>query len=413
LGNKRHPEVERALEALRVAMRQTPVNPPPGSRAWPVPEDLQTEEVKGITVTRDERKLLDAASQALSEDMRFEHLEVKEIGDAVWRFACQAALRTKEANVAQFITDHAIEPTDRVVYFPVTHLKVAADRELFGVRFLRADSVVPPAGSPFWPDPAPTMASVIAVPCVGATNYTAMRRRARRTAEHALRLLRVALREHNALLDRQLRFGLGEVAWLDGGLTGWETDPATGWEMTLDDGFVELATGQAISSLRLDPDNDVERRANRALRWYERAQLSTEPTVELLFLFFALETILGDKSNGLKGALIARRRATLGAIRSEQFAHPIKTYVLYDEVRSNAVHGEEPPEVPGDELLHFRLDVRRSINDFLEYARANGLVKRKRVTDALEASEQWQTVRDVVRPLDPEAWDKCFGVEPE
>ena len=402
------------MEALRVAMRQAHEGkPPPGSFVWPVPEDLQTEEVKSIAVTREERKLLDAASQALSEDMRFEHLDDKCVGEAVWRFACQTVLRLSDGKVARFIEEHAIEPTDRVVYFPVTHLKVAEDRELFGVRFLRAESVDPPTGSPWWPNPAPAMMSVIAVPCLGATNYTAMRRRARLAAEHALRLLRATLREHPGLHDRQLRFGLGDVAWLDDGITGWELDPATGWEMTLDKGFADLATGQAVSSLPLDPDTDVERRGNRALRWYERAQLSVEPTIELLFLFSALETIVGDKSKGLKGAMIARRRATLGAITREQFAHPLKTYLLYDKVRNDAIHGEEPPEVPGDELLHFGHDVRRAINEFLEYARANGLVRRKRVTDALERSEDWKTVRDVVRPLDPDAWDKCFGVEPE
>jgi len=47
------------------------------------------------------------------------------------------------------------------------------------------------------------------------------------------------------------------------------------------------------------------------LGWIERAIFTDGPLVALLYRFFALEALLGDKSSGLKGEQLAFRRATL------------------------------------------------------------------------------------------------------
>ncbi len=60
-----------------------------------------------------------------------------------------------------------------------------------------------------------------------------------------------------------------------------------------------------ISTLPASGGTGVEQSANRALEWFERAQLATDPLIELLYLFFALEAILGDTSEGLKGEQLA------------------------------------------------------------------------------------------------------------
>jgi hypothetical protein len=57
---------------------------------------------------------------------------------------------------------------------------------------------------------------------------------------------------------------------------------------------------------------------------------------------------------------------------------------LYDEVRSTAVHGGEAPSVPHDELVAFAWDVRRALNEFLEFARAEKYAKRARILAALD-----------------------------
>ena len=44
----------------------------------------------------------------------------------------------------------------------------------------------------------------------------------------------------------------------------------------------------------------------------------------------------------MKGANLAVRRAMLGFVTTAQFVDPSRTFVYYDKVRSNAVHGDEP-----------------------------------------------------------------------
>jgi len=89
-----------------------------------------------------------------------------------------------------------------------------------------------------------------------------------------------------------------------------------------------------MSALALNPATDVEKKADLALRWMERAWLAGEPLVGLLFLFFALEALLGDKSEGLKAHLLAFRQMMLSHILTGGFSHPNETWFLYEKVRS-------------------------------------------------------------------------------
>lgn len=77
----------------------------------------------------------------------------------------------------------------------------------------------------------------------------------------------------------------------------------------------------------------------------EQAWLATDPLNRLLYLFFALECLLGDTSADEKAGLIALRRAVLSTAMGKGFVHPSTTYWLYDKVRSAAVRGSEPLEV--------------------------------------------------------------------
>ena len=104
----------------------------------------------------------------------------------------------------------------------------------------------------------------------------------------------------------------------------------------------------------------------------------------MLFLFFALEAILGDKSEDLKGRRLALRRAVLSHRMAGHFSLPYDTYLLYDKVRSTAVHGGSPPLVPARMLVGFAWDVRLALNEILEYARREGLSQPSRVIKALD-----------------------------
>jgi len=86
--------------------------------------------------------------------------------------------------------------------------------------------------------------------------------------------------------------------------------------------------------------------------------------LECLYLFFALEAILGDRSEGLKAPALAIRRALLGWLVTSGFSHPSRTFLLYDDLRSAAaVHGEAPPSLPERLSDMFASDVRRALNE--------------------------------------------------
>jgi hypothetical protein len=291
---------------------------------------------------------------------------------------------------------------DRTCFLPLELLTVTEEITIFGVR-LRPVGQAPPPERFFGPALPEGLHTVAAVPARG-TNYTKMSERARSTAEHTLRLLRATLRADRWITDEQLRFQLGPSVWFDDDASGWTKAPGQGWELTLTDDLARVATSQPISSVPEVPTTDVERRAELALRWYDRAQLAIDPIDRLLYLFFALEAILGDKSEGLKAPALAVRRAMLGLLTTGHFTHPTRTFLLYDEVRSAAVHGEHPPEVDTRAARSFAWDVRIAINEFIKFAAQHGLVKRSRVRQALDANERRQRVVDALVAQDPDLW---------
>jgi hypothetical protein len=213
------------------------------------------------------------------------------------------------------------------------------------------------------------------------------------SSKHALRQLRAGLREHRMIPDQQLRFRLGNSYWFDGGGGGWSTRSDQIIDVGLNEELVELATSTEIAELPAEGGTSIEKAARRALQWFDDALLATDPLKEVLYLFFALEGILGDKSDKLKGENLALRRALLSHKLDQGFTHPGRIYGLYDEVRSEAVHGGEPLEVSKSEVSNFQWDVRRAINEFLEYARKEGFSKRGKLLAALDSDP----VRDEIK----------------
>jgi hypothetical protein len=404
--------VERALTNLQALIRRPPSGNEEVVMSHEVPEDLRSDQFQVVGLPREESAALKEVQSLWSEDLRFEHLKDPEVERVTWRFVCLAHLRRKDDLVAKFVADHAREPMQRTCFFPVELLTVKKEVELYGVRLFPPDAVERPP-TLFGHDPGPTMGSIIAVECTG-TDYGKMSTRARAVAERALRLLRATFREERWLPDFQLRFRLGPVVWFDDSIAaGWSSPPEEGSELEVDDGLLRHATSQQISTLPAEPSTDVERRAERALEWFERAQLAVDPIIELLYLFFALETILGDTSEGLKAPALAVRRAMLGLLTSGGFTHPSRTYLLYDGVRSAAVHGEAPPALGEREVSNFAWDVRRALNEFLEFARREGLTKRAQVRRALDAHERRESVVQGLLRDDPKQWTPYLKPDPE
>jgi hypothetical protein len=329
----------------------------------------------------DQVEALVRAQAALLEDLRFEHLGRK-VDDIVWHFAADCYVDKGQDRVRSFVDQHGREPMDLVCYIPVENLKVAAETEMLGIRLL-------PVNDPRVPPARPEFSLEVPIGCVAAvgvrgTSYERMAQRARAVASHALRVLRVAPREHTGIHDRQLRFRLGIAYAFDERLSGWRQREDEAYELEFSGNLIELALAQPVARMPAEPTNDIQRKADLALRWMERAWFATEPLVALLYLFFALEALLGDKSEKLKAHGLAFQQAMLSHAVTGSFTHPNETYFLYDQVRSGAVHGEDAPEVSWDIVHSFAGDVRGALNQYLTYADEQGFQRRGRLLKALD-----------------------------
>jgi hypothetical protein len=343
--------------------------------------ERRTPEVAAIGLTAREAGAFEQAREALLKDPRFEHLD-REVEDAIRRFVGECYSDKGTDHVRGFVAQHAREPMDLVCYLPVAHLTVDVETEVLGMRLLPVDDPRLPREPGFLSLERP-VGCVAAVETLG-TSYAAMVDRARSAVAHVLRVLRVALREHRGLNDRQLRFRVGDTYAFSERASGRQAPLDVAYELGLDRRLIDLAASQPVSKMPLEPVTDVAKKADLALRWMERARFAGEPLVALLFLFFGLEAILGNKSEGLKGHGLAFRQTMLSQIATGSFTDPNETYFLYDEVRSGAVHGEDAPTVSWDDVGSFASVVRDALSQYLDYAEAHGFSQRSRLLRALD-----------------------------
>ncbi len=369
--------VEQALRTVEQTARESVERPAPPA----VPRKFRMNVHRQYSPIDHQVDALEELEAALAVDQRFEHMKERQINEVVEGFANAAFVHRDANHIPGFIEEHAEEPQSLVCSFPVEGLTVHRELELFGVTFTPAEQAEIPEHM-FGPGQGPIGAAV-STTCEG-TSGTAMKERARKKVEHALRQLRAGLREHRSIPDQQLRFRLGTSYWFHGGGGGWSTPSDQIIDVGLNDELVEFATSTEIARLPAEGGTSIEKAARRALQWFDDALLATDPLKEVLYLFFALEAILGDKSDKLKGENLALRRALLSHKLDQGFTHPGRIYSLYDEVRSEAVHGGEPLEVSKSEVSKFQWDVRRAINEFLEYARKEGFSKRGKLLEALD-----------------------------
>lgn len=406
---KVHPTVH-ALRTLEKKVRNQQVNKlEPGGMNRPVPGDLASTGFRGMTLGADQVQAFDRALEQLADDQRFEWLKPENAEEALWRLACEARAKAMERGLAEaFVEEYAGDPQTQKCFFPVGGLETDFEVDLFGIKLL-------PAADVEVPRQLVVLANLVEahgadeMGCVAATEVSGtsgvhMAARAREAAEHALRLLRITLRAHREISDRDLRFKLGQVWWLDDGSHQWTMPDRLPTPLRLRNDLIELATAQPIASLRASSRTNIEEHARIALSWFEKAQLDDDPVSQMLYLFFALEAILGDRSEGLKGEKLALRRAILGHMTTGSFRNPARAYVLYDQVRSKAVHGGTPLPVTEKDVLLFSADIRDGINEFLEFARSRGHTRRGQVRDALDQDDARQKLAARLYRENPKLW---------
>jgi hypothetical protein len=239
------------------------------------------------------------------------------------------------------------------------------------------------------PTTSPFLSLASPVGCVAAvevegTSLEQMATRARERATHALRILRIALRDDLGINYEQLRFRLGTSYAFDERESGWASREDAAYELNFTEDRAARVGEHAMANLPIHPSTGIEKQVNIAMRWMERAWFADEPLVSLLYLFFSLEALLGDKSAGLKAHQLALRQAMLSHVVTGSFSHPNSTWFLYDEVRSGAVHGEDFFDVSWDVARNFGWSVRQTLNNFVVVAGQQRLAKRGRLLRFLD-----------------------------
>lgn len=392
---------EAALQRLQHQMRSPHAQ---DSGVFPkgiaMPAELVSEKGDVLRLSRADDDALQDAVAAVRQDLRFEYM--RDPDKVVERFAVECWAHRDADLVPEFVRVRGRVPRPRRCYMPVQHLSVEAETEVFGIRLLPvAHPDLPVLDRAFGVDGE--IGSVASVEVAG-TNLGLMATRATLKTEHALRVLRVALRAHPGINDMQLRFTLGTTYVFEDGRGGWRVRADSSAGLGLDAKLMDLASGQAVTAVPSEPTTRVHRSADLALGWIERAQLTGDPLVALLFQFFALEAILGDESESQKAMPLAFRQALLDVDRTGGFSDPDRTWLLYDKVRSAAVHGSTSPTIDRSVLVTFAWSVRQSLNQFLELSHERGFERRSKVLDYLRRHPQRDALLSWLQANGPVEW---------
>ncbi len=372
------PDVERLLDELQRLVRRPPDPTAQTTLTMRIPDDLATAEAETLGFQRDETDAADQLVAALRTDLRFEGLDHAE--KKVQRFMAECWSDQSADHVPAFVASHAAEVKKATCYIPVEFLLVTSTVALQGVRLLATDEPAIPPTNPWFVLEKPT--GCVAAVEVEGSSYARMADRARDQVNHLLRALRVAAAEY--VHDRQLRFRIGIGYAFDARFSGWNRRDDEAYELELTQGEAEKLLSHPAMSISAPPRTDVEAKAALAMEWMERACLTGDSLVAMLYRCFALEALLGDKSEGLKAPGLAFRQMMLSHLIEGGFRHPNATFFYYDQIRSVAVHGGQPPEVPRDAAGKFEWAVRDTLANYLTLARQQGFARRGRLLKFLD-----------------------------
>ena len=356
-----------------------------------------------LRLTEGQLDVMKAAEGAIVTDEQFEHLAPAE--DPIREFAEDCATDRNTDHVKVFMERHGREATERVCYFGVEFLSVKEHAEVAGIRLLPLDDPEIPETNPLFKIDK-TITSY-AVARVTGTNDVLMAARARELAEHALRVLRIALRQtSHGLNPQQLRFRLGtSYAFADRG-GGWQMHDDVAYPLELSS---DLTSVLATAVAGLPPTamkKSINEKALLAVGWLDRAVFTSDPLVATLYRFFALEALLGDTSEGLKNGPLALRQMTLSRIATGRFRHPDDTFLAYKEVRSFAVHGEAAPAVTPEQASPFAWAVRDTLDQYLTVANERGFTKRRQLLDLLDDYPGRDTLIAWIREHGSDKWSE-------
>lgn len=369
------PDVRHALKTLQGRIRQRRAQDETIVRTI---RDTRSESAAELPLTCAHLAAMKVAEDAIATDERFEYLAPAE--DLIMEFAADCAADRQADHVKAFMERHGRDASEQVCYFGVEFLRVGQASEVAGIRLLPLDDPEIPDTNPLFKMDQ-SITSFAAVPVTG-TDEVQMVARARKLAEHALRVLRVGLRQTSfGLNPQQLRFRLGTSHAFAEGAGGWQMHEDVAYPLDLPPDLTPVLAAAVAGLPPAAAKKSINEKALLAVEWLDRAVFISDPLVATLFRFFALEALLGDASDRLKNGPLALRQMTLSRIATGYFRHPDDTFLQYDQVRSYAVHGEIAPMVTPEQASIFAWAVRDALDQYLNVANEHGFTRRRQLLD--------------------------------
>jgi hypothetical protein len=367
-----------------------------------LPADLASDEAQALCFLPDEVDAADKATAALLADVRFEHLDHAE--DKGRRYMAECWADRSADHVPLFVASHSREVRHATCYIPVEFLSVTSVMELPRVRLLPVDDPQIPPPAPWFVLEEPT--GCVAAVEVEGSSFARMADRARDRVNHLLRVTRIAQSAH--VPDFQLRFRIGIGYAFDDRLHGWDRRDDEAYELMLTGQDVTELLSHPAMTIPISGCSDVEEKAGLAMGWMERACLTGDNLLAMLYRFFALEALLGDKSEGLKANGLAFREMMLSHVIEGGFRHPNATFFYYDQIRSVAVHGGQAPDVPRKVAAQFEWAVRDALGNYLALARQHGFSKRGELLKFLDEHPDKPKLLAWIRDYGGLDWNKLL-----
>lgn len=156
----------------------------------------------------------------------------------------------------------------------------------------------------------------------------------------------------------------------------------------LNEEFLKIVRDTASYDLRYGSKSKLVRELNLALYWLEQSTLATDLVMKVLFDMFTLETLLGDKGEGLKARRIAFNRALLSTIVNDHYPDPYQIPKLYKEVRSNAVHGGEIDAISKTEASSLSHTARAALSEYIQVVKSQKFTRPNQMLDYLNNHEK-------------------------
>jgi len=259
-------------------------------------DDLATDKIKSLRFTSNESDAIDTLGNELYHNQGFEYLYF-DLTKLIRRLACEYVVSNDKTLFDKFLSDHYREPENLRVFIPIVGLETTEPTKLQNVTLLKFPIDGLELNENGYFEGIGTVAQVY----VSGTDPSFMRDRALAIINHELKILRVGLRAHNQIHDQQLMFKPGRGWAIENGRIGWTDHKDTAYSLGISKAFLaDNLIEQPLYAIPFVPTNRIERKVKLALEWLDQSRLATDPLMRLLYDMFALETLLGDRSEGKK-----------------------------------------------------------------------------------------------------------------